>query len=86
MQSCRSSAGRLARAAHRHPPQRLAINGGGAFPAPARARVLWAGVRADSRALQVARGVGGGWRPPGRRAAAGRGQEIQPAPDACSLP
>jgi 2'-5' RNA ligase len=44
---------RLARAAHRHPPQRLAFNGGGAFPAPARARVLWAGVRADSRVLRL---------------------------------
>jgi RNA 2',3'-cyclic 3'-phosphodiesterase len=44
---------RLARAAHRHPPQRLAFAGGGAFPAPARARVLWAGVRAESRAITM---------------------------------
>ncbi len=42
---------RLARAAHRHPQQRLAFAGGGAFPAAGRARVLWAGLRADSRAL-----------------------------------
>jgi 2'-5' RNA ligase len=42
---------RLERAAHRHPPQRLAIEGGGAFPSATRARVLWAGIRADNRAL-----------------------------------
>jgi 2'-5' RNA ligase len=42
---------RLERAARRHPPQELAIAGGGAFPSPARARVLWAGIRADNRAL-----------------------------------
>jgi 2'-5' RNA ligase len=42
---------RLERAARRHPPQRLALAGGGAFPAAARARVLWAGVEADRRAL-----------------------------------
>jgi 2'-5' RNA ligase len=42
---------RLARAARRHPAQLLAIAGGGAFPAPARARVLWAGIRADRRAV-----------------------------------
>jgi RNA 2',3'-cyclic 3'-phosphodiesterase len=43
---------RLGRAAHRHPPQRLAIAGGGAFPSAARARVLWAGLRTDVRALR----------------------------------
>jgi len=42
---------RLERAARRHPPQLLAIAGGGAFPSAARARVLWAGLRADKRAL-----------------------------------
>jgi RNA 2',3'-cyclic 3'-phosphodiesterase len=42
---------RLERAAHRHPPQLLAIEGGGAFPSPLRAKVLWAGIRADNRAL-----------------------------------
>jgi RNA 2',3'-cyclic 3'-phosphodiesterase len=42
---------RLERAAHRHPPQRLAIVGGGAFPATSRARVLWAGIQGDQHAL-----------------------------------
>ena len=42
---------RLERAAHRHPPQPLAIAGAGAFPHPARAQILWAGVRAESSAL-----------------------------------
>jgi 2'-5' RNA ligase len=42
---------RLERAAHRHPPQRLAIAGGGAFPAARRAQVLWAGFTADDKAL-----------------------------------
>jgi 2'-5' RNA ligase len=42
---------RLERAAGRHPPQLLAVAGAGAFPNPARARVLWAGIRADNRAL-----------------------------------
>src|SRR5215472_14469688 len=43
---------RLERAARRHPPQRLAIAGGGAFPSARRAQVLWAGIAADdSKAL-----------------------------------
>jgi RNA 2',3'-cyclic 3'-phosphodiesterase len=42
---------RLGRAAHRHPPQRLAIAGGGAFPSARRAQVLWAGFAADDKAL-----------------------------------
>jgi len=42
---------RLGRAAHRHPPQRLAIAGGGAFPSPRRAQVLWAGIATDDKAL-----------------------------------
>ncbi len=42
---------RLERGARRHPPQLLAVAGAGAFPNPARARVLWAGIRADNRAL-----------------------------------
>jgi RNA 2',3'-cyclic 3'-phosphodiesterase len=42
---------RLERAAGRHPPQRLAIAGGGAFPSARRAQVLWAGIAADDRAL-----------------------------------
>ncbi len=44
-------AARLERAAHRHPPQHLAIAGGGAFPSPRRAQVLWAGFTADDKAL-----------------------------------
>jgi RNA 2',3'-cyclic 3'-phosphodiesterase len=42
---------RLERAARRHEQQRLSIAGGGAFPSASRARVVWAGFRADSRAL-----------------------------------
>jgi RNA 2',3'-cyclic 3'-phosphodiesterase len=42
---------RLERAARRHSPQRLAIAGGGAFPAAAKAQVLWTGFSADDRAL-----------------------------------
>jgi 2'-5' RNA ligase len=42
---------RLERAAGRHPPLRLAITGGGAFPAASRARVLWAGLSGDTAAL-----------------------------------
>jgi RNA 2',3'-cyclic 3'-phosphodiesterase len=42
---------RLERAAHRHPPQHLAIAGGGAFPSARRAQVLWAGFGADDKAL-----------------------------------
>jgi RNA 2',3'-cyclic 3'-phosphodiesterase len=42
---------RLERAAHRHPPQQLAIAGGGAFPSARRAQVLWAGFAADEKSL-----------------------------------
>ncbi len=42
---------RLERAAHRHPPQHVAIAGGGAFPSARRAQVLWAGFAADDKAL-----------------------------------
>ena len=42
---------RLERAAHRHPPQLLAIAGGGAFPSSRRAQVLWAGIAGDGSAL-----------------------------------
>ena len=42
---------RLERAARRHPPQPLAIRGGGAFPSASRARVLWAGLQGDRAAL-----------------------------------
>jgi RNA 2',3'-cyclic 3'-phosphodiesterase len=42
---------RLERAARRHPAQRLAIAGGGAFPSVRRAQVLWAGFSADGEAI-----------------------------------
>ncbi|MBD8868130.1 RNA 2',3'-cyclic phosphodiesterase [Nocardioides donggukensis] len=41
---------RLARAAGRRTSFELALAGGGAFPNPARARVLWAGLRAEESA------------------------------------
>jgi RNA 2',3'-cyclic 3'-phosphodiesterase len=43
---------RLERAAGRHPALDLAVSGGGTFPGPARARVVWAGIRADQAALR----------------------------------
>jgi len=42
---------RLERAARRHRAQPLAIRGGGAFPSPSRARVVWAGLDAGRPAL-----------------------------------
>jgi 2'-5' RNA ligase len=42
---------RLERAAGRHPPLHLAFAGAGAFPAAARARVLWCGLTGDGQAL-----------------------------------
>lgn len=63
---------RLERAAHRHPPQLLAIAGGGAFPSARKATVLWAGVTADGTGLaDLAASVAAGARragapPPGR--------------------
>ncbi len=42
---------RLQRTAHRHPCLSLSVAGAGAFPAQARARVLWTGIRADQQAL-----------------------------------
>jgi 2'-5' RNA ligase len=44
---------RLARAAGRYHALELAVGGAGAFPAPGRARVLWAGIKADRRALSA---------------------------------
>jgi 2'-5' RNA ligase len=41
----------LALAAGRHPPLSLALAAAGAFPDPARARVLWCGLDGDRRAL-----------------------------------
>jgi 2'-5' RNA ligase len=42
---------RLERAARRHQTQPLAVRGGGAFPSPSKARVVWAGLDADRSAL-----------------------------------
>ena len=42
---------RLERAAARHPLMPLSLGGSGAFPASARARVLWTGVQGDRAAL-----------------------------------
>jgi RNA 2',3'-cyclic 3'-phosphodiesterase len=47
---------RMERAAGRHPPQRLAVRGAGAFPRPSRATVLWAGIEADRPALEALAG------------------------------
>jgi 2'-5' RNA ligase len=54
---------RLERAAGRHPSLPVSLAGSGAFPGPARARVLWTGLRGDHRALAaVARSVAAGAR------------------------
>jgi RNA 2',3'-cyclic 3'-phosphodiesterase len=42
---------RLERAAARHPCLPVSLDGAGAFPGAARARVLWTGVQGDPRAL-----------------------------------
>lgn len=53
---------RLERAAGRHPAQRLAITGGGAFPGRTRARVLWAGIQAGPGLAALAASVAAGAR------------------------
>jgi RNA 2',3'-cyclic 3'-phosphodiesterase len=54
---------RMERAASRHPALPVSFAGSGAFPGPARARVLWTGVRGDRRALEaLARSVAAGAR------------------------
>lgn len=54
---------RLGRAAARHPCLTLSLGGGGAFPTPQRARVLWTGVQGDLRGLAaLAASVGAGAR------------------------
>jgi RNA 2',3'-cyclic 3'-phosphodiesterase len=64
---------RLERAAQRHHVFRLAFAGAGAFPAPARANVLWSGLSGDRGALarlaeSVAAGASrAGAPPPGKR-------------------
>lgn len=50
-QAAQDLAGRLERAARRHPPQVLSFGGGGAFPRAARATVVWTGVDGDRRGL-----------------------------------
>jgi RNA 2',3'-cyclic 3'-phosphodiesterase len=47
---------RLERAAGRHPSLPVSLAGAGAFPGPARARVLWTGLRGDHRALAALAG------------------------------
>lgn len=47
---------RLGRAAARHPSLSLSLAGGGAFPGPKRARVLWTGLRGDLRTLEALAG------------------------------
>jgi RNA 2',3'-cyclic 3'-phosphodiesterase len=52
---------RLERAARRHRMFRLAFSGAGAFPAPARANVLWGGLSGDRAALaRLAQSVAAG--------------------------
>ena len=54
---------RLERAARRHPAFGLNLAGAGAFPSPARANVLWAGLSGDRKALgELAMSVGAGAR------------------------
>jgi RNA 2',3'-cyclic 3'-phosphodiesterase len=53
---------RLERAAARHPTRRLAISGGGAFPGPRRASVLWAGIESDVDLGPLAASVAAGAR------------------------
>ena len=54
---------RLQRAAGRHPSLSLSFGGAGAFPSPARARVLWTGIAGDRRALaELAMSVAAGAR------------------------
>jgi 2'-5' RNA ligase len=52
---------RLQRAAHRHRRFDLAFSGAGAFPAPARANVVWSGLSGDRAALaRLAQSVAAG--------------------------
>ena len=61
---------RLERAGHRRTPFRLRLAGGGAFPNPARARVLYAGVEADPAALEELRRLATGARAAANKAGA----------------
>ena len=74
---------RLERAARRHRACPLSLAGGGAFPGPARASVLWAGVAGDRQELaDLARSVSAGARRAGAlapdTAAADEGRRFQP--------
>jgi 2'-5' RNA ligase len=54
---------RLDRAARRHQPPGLRLAGGGAFPGPARANVLWCGLSGDRKGLgELAMSVSAGAR------------------------
>ncbi len=53
---------RLERAAARHPERQLAVGGGGAFPGPRRARVVWAGIESDVDLGPLAASVAAGAR------------------------
>jgi RNA 2',3'-cyclic 3'-phosphodiesterase len=53
---------RLERASARHPARRLAICGGGAFPRPRRASVVWAGIQSDVGLGPLAASVAAGAR------------------------
>jgi RNA 2',3'-cyclic 3'-phosphodiesterase len=53
---------RLERAAGRHQAQLLAISGGGAFPGPSRARVLWAAIESGTGLAPLAASVAAGAR------------------------
>jgi RNA 2',3'-cyclic 3'-phosphodiesterase len=69
---------RLERAARRHHQMRLGFAGAGAFPAAARANVLWSGLTGDRRALarlaeSVAAGASRAGAPP-----PGKGRRFQP--------
>lgn len=69
---------RLERAAARHPRLALSLGGAGAFPIPAKARVLWTGVQGDRRGLAaLAASVAAGTRRAGAPPAS-EGRRYQP--------
>lgn len=61
---------RLTRAGRRRTPFTLAVSGGGAFPGPARAKVLYAGVEAAPEALEELRRLSTGARAAAAKAGA----------------
>jgi 2'-5' RNA ligase len=72
---------RLERAAGRHPAQLLAIRGAGAFPGPARARVLWAGIQPAVPPAAGSPGSPAPARPEPGRPEPGRPEPARPGPD-----